>query len=305
LDDASGASHSFSAFGVSLALLTADDDETGLSIARHNNLSTDNCERSLTFVGLDQNYYPVGAGGIAPFASSELGVARVIDADRGLLGFCGAATPSTEIGFGFGLGVRVNAGPDAAAMIEGRFFQVPNSAIQALEIRANVSLLLGVPRTTGLLSGTLGPAVSYMIPISGPLEGRGLQLGVRFRRDTKKPSSVLGLEIDYAPFKATQSCSGAGCAENAVLFAPSYEASLRPSWGRFYGEIGPLLAGFFSQGPDRGVAQGAQGGLGVDLNRGGVLYNLNGRVIWFQPGSGGNVFAVQVGVSIAPTIRGP
>jgi len=303
LDDASGTSHHFSAFGGTLALLTSDDDETGLSVVRYADLATSTCPRSLTFFGLDDDYFPVGASGIAPFASTEVGLARVLDTDKGLLGLsCSAPATTTQIGFGFGFGLRVTAGRDAAAQLEGRFFQVPNSAIQALEVRANVSVLLGPVRATQLTRGTLGPAAAFLLPISGPLEGRGPLLGVRFRRDTKKPSNVLGLEVDWAPLKASGPCSGTGCAEDAVLFQPGYEASYRPAWGRIYGELGPVLAGFFSQGPDRGVAQGAQGGFGVELERNGVLYNLNSRLLWFQPGSGGNVFAVAVGVSVEPAV---
>lgn len=310
LDDGTGSSRHFSAFGGSLAFLTADDDETGLSVIRYNDLSTSpGCPRSLTFVGLDDNYFPVGASGIAPFASTEVGVARVLDSDRNLaqeiLGVpcAAAAQTTTQIGFGFGFGLRVTAGKDASGQVEGRFFQVPNSAIQALELRANVSVLLGPPRVTQMTAGTLGPAVAFLIPISGPLKGRGPLLGVRFRRDTKKPSSVLGLEVDWAPLKITGTCPSTGCNEDAILFQPGYEASYRPSWGRIYGELGPVLAGFFSQGPDRGVAQGAQGGFGVDIEQRGVLYNLSSRLVWFQPGSGGNVFAVQVGASVGPAIR--
>lgn len=304
LEDASGTSHHFSGFGGSVALLTGDDDETGLSILRYNDLATSACPRSLTFFGLDDDYFPVGASGIAPFASTELGLARVLDTDKGLLGLsCSAPQTTTEIGFGFGFGLRITAAGDASGQVEGRFFQVPNSAIQALEVRANVSILVGPPRVTQLTNGTLGPSVGFLIPISGPLKGRGPLLGVRFRRDTKKRSSVLGLEVDWAPLKAAAACSGTGCAEDAVLFQPGYEASYRPAWGRIYGELGPVLAGFFSQGPDRGVAQGAQGGLGVDVEKNGILYNLSSRLLWFQPGSGGNVFAVQLGVSIGPAIR--
>jgi hypothetical protein len=305
LDDASGASHSFSAIGGTVALLTGDDAETGLTIARYRNLSTSGCERSLTFYGLDDNYYPVGPGGIAPFASTELGLARVTDADKGLLGICGAAATTSELGYGFGLGVRVNAGKDATALVEGRFFQVPNSAIQSLELRANLSLLLGSPRPTELLQGTVGPEVGMFIPLSGPLEGRGPAFGVRFRRDTKKRSNVLGLSIDYAPLRVRGSCTNPGCSPNAVLFAPGYEASARPGWGRVYFTLGPLLAGFYGAGPDRGVAQGLHGGVGVDLDRGSALINVNTRVLWMQRNSGESVFTLQIGAGISPAIHGP
>ena len=172
LDDGTGSSHRFSAYGGTLALLTADDDETGFTIMRYHDLATSSCPRSLTFFGLDDAYFPVGASGVAPFASTELGLARVLDTDKGLLGLgCSAPVTTSEIGFGFGLGLRITAGKDASAQVEGRFFQVPNSAIQALEVRANVSLLVGPPRVTQLTNGTFGPAVAYLMPISGPLEG--------------------------------------------------------------------------------------------------------------------------------------
>lgn len=305
LQDINGTSHSFSGVGGTIAFLTADDDETGFSIVRHNDLATSGCPRSLTFFGLDDDYFPVGTAGLAPFASTEVGLARVLDTDKLLLGLgsCSAPQTTSQIGYGFGFGLRITAGKDASGQVEGRFFQVPNSAIQSLELRANVSLLMGPPRVTQMTNGTLGPAVAFLIPISGPLKGRAPFLGVRFRRDTKKASNVLGLEVDWAPLSITGTCPATGCAEDAVLFQPGYEASYRPSWGRIYGELGPVLAGFFSQGPDRGVAQGAQGGLGVDVEKNGVLYNLSSRLLWFQPGSGGNVFAVQVGVSVGPAIR--
>jgi len=41
LEDLSGSSHSFSSFGGSAVLLTGDDGETGLTIARYNDLATD------------------------------------------------------------------------------------------------------------------------------------------------------------------------------------------------------------------------------------------------------------------------
>lgn len=303
LDDANGASHSFTAIGGSIALLTGDDAESGITIARYRNLSTSGCERALTFYGLDDNYYPVGAGGIAPFASTELGLARVTDADKGLLGFCSTAATTSELGYGFGLGVRLNAGKDATALVEGRFFQVPNSAIQALELRANVSLMFGSPRQTELLQGTVGPELGFFVPLSGPLEGRGPALGIRFRRDTKKASSVLGLSIDYAPLRVRGSCTNPGCAPNAVLFAPGYEASARPAWGRIYLTLGPLLAGFYGVGPDRGVAQGLHGGVGADFASGGALINVNTRVLWMQRNSGESVFTLQIGAGISPAIH--
>ena len=301
LEDASGTGHGFTAWGGMAALITGDDGETGLTVARYGDLALNSCERSLTLYALDSYYYPVGTRGVAPFASGELGLARVTDADQGLLGLCGSTQPTSQLAIGFGLGVRVNAGSDVAALVEGRFLQVPNSAIQGLEARANVSLAFGSPHTGEFLDGTLGPAASFMIPIAGSLRGRAPFVGVRFRRDTKKTGSV-GLQIDYAPLRITGSCPLSGCEESAVLFAPGYEASARPAWGRLYGELGLLLAGVYSEGPDRGLAQGAHGGIGVDLFGGRVMWNLNSRLLWLQRSNGENVFGVQVGVSVSPRI---
>jgi hypothetical protein len=299
IEDGSGQAHGFPSFGGSLALITGDDAEMGVTVARYNNLSSDACTRALTFYGLDSYYYPIGPKGVAPFASTEIGLARVTESNpRFACGVFPSIATTNELGFAYGLGVRVNLGPAIVGLVEGRFFQVPNSAIQALEARANVSLAFGQPRASQLLAGTVGPEASYLIPLSGPLAARAPFLGVRFRRDTKK-SGAIGLQIDYAPFKITGGCSSQ-CQETAILFAPGYEASAHPSWGRFYGVLGGLLAGFYTQGQDRGVAQGAPGGLGADINAGKLLWNVNARVLWLQRSSGENVFGVQAGVSVMP-----
>src|SRR2546427_7493423 len=38
----------------------------------------------------------------------------------------------------------------------------------------------------------------------------------RFRRDTKKPASSVGLEIDFAPMKVVGSCTDPGCRPGSV-----------------------------------------------------------------------------------------
>jgi len=302
IQDGSGTSHSYSSIGGTFALITGDDGELGLTVSRYNDLSSSSCVRQLTFFGVESNYYPVGLKGIAPFASSALGLAHVTDQDVGFLGICSSAAATNQIGLGFGLGVRLNLGNSGAALLEGRFFQVPNSAIQALEGRANVSFAFGKPRQTEILNGTLGPAVGLLFPLSGPFEGRGPTLGVRFRRDTKK-FTTLGLQIDYAPLRVRQGCSS-DCEPYAILFAPGYEASYHPAWGRLYGELGFLLAGFPSVGADRGIAQGAQGGLGADIFGGAsLMWNVNARVLWLQRSGGQNAFMLQVGVSLSPKLE--
>src|SRR6266446_1228064 len=306
IEDGAGGSQSFTSFGGTIAFLSGDDGEIGVGISRYGNLSSSNCVRQLTFVGFESNYYPIGAKGVAPFASSAVGLARVLDQDPllQLLGCNSSAQTTNELGLGFGLGVRVNLGKQAAALVEGRFFQVPNSAIKALEGRANVSFAFGSPAKTKLLSGTLGPAVGVLAPLSGALEGRGPTFGVRFRRDQKKGGS-LGLQIDYAPLRVKTGCTG-NCDPYAILFAPGYEPSLHPAWGRFYAELGVLLAGFPQIGNDRGVAQGAHGGLGADIFSGRTLMtNVNARVLWMQRNgpNNRNAFIVQVAASLSPRLE--
>lgn len=307
IEDGSGGSQSFTSFGGSVAFLSGDDGEVGIGLSRYGDLSSSSCLRQMTFIGLESNYYPIGAKGVAPFASSAVGLARVLDQDPtlALLGCNTSAQTSNELALGFGLGVRVNLGKQAAALVEGRFFQVPNSAIKALEGRANVSFAFGSPnKKTQLLNGTLGPAVGVLTPLSGALEGRGPTLGVRFRREQKKGGSI-GLQIDYAPLRVRTGCS-ANCDQYAILFAPGYEPSLHPAWGRFYVELGLLLAGFPQIGSDRGVAQGAHGGLGADIFSGrSLMTNLNARVLWMQRNdpSDRNAFIVQVGASLSPRLE--
>ena len=94
------------------------------------------------------------------------------------------------------------------------------------------------------------------------------------------------------------------CEPNAILFAPGFEPSLRTGWGRLYASLGLLLAGFPSVGPDRGMAQGAHGGLGTDiLTSGSLMVNVNSRVLWLQRNGGANVFLLQTGLSVSPKLE--
>lgn len=303
--DEGSSTNQYTAYGASVAWLTSGDAETGFTVARYGDLSGSTCERSLTFYGLDSYYYPIGAHGIGPFASTQLGLARVLDEDPGLSlpGFPGACTPAeptSELGLGFGLGFRVDVGDAVVGMVEGRFFQVPNSAIQALEARANLSVAFGSPVQGQFLNGTVGPSVAVWIPVGGPMRGRGPLVGARFRRDSRK-SGTVGLDIHYAPLEITEGCA-ADCEPYAILFAPGYEASLRPAWGRLYGTLGLVLAGFPAEGPDRGMAQGATGGFGADIIAGAVMWNVAARLVWLQRNNQDNVFAVQLGVSVSPPL---
>src|SRR5881628_3950625 len=126
IEDGAGGSQSFTSFGGTVAFLSGDDGEIGVGISRYGNLSSSSCVRQMTFVGFESNYYPIGAKGVAPFASTAIGLARVLDQDPtlALLGCNTSAQTSNELGLGFGLGVRFNFGKQSAALLEGRFFQV-------------------------------------------------------------------------------------------------------------------------------------------------------------------------------------
>src|SRR2546423_14040976 len=270
LEDLSGNAHSFSSFGASAALITGDEGETGLTVSRYHDLSTDGSLRRLTLFGLDSYYYPIGARGVAPFATTELGLARVTEsapATQCPLLLCqDTVSTSSQIALAFGLGVRLDLGGSAVAALEGRFLQVPGSQIQSLEARLNASVALGSRHKGEFLEGTLGPAASVFIPVSGSWRGRAPFAGVRVRRDTTKAGTV-GLQVDFSPLKATRNCSPPGCEPNCILFAPGYEASARPRWGRLYGEVGVLLASVSLAGVVRGEDQRQQIGVGMEICR--------------------------------------
>src|SRR2546426_3146806 len=114
LEDRSGSSHSFPSYGGSVAFITGEESETGLTIARYNDLSTDKGLRRLSLYALDSYYYPVGTRGVvAPFALTALGLARVTEVDSlCLLSIIAcSASATSEFALAFGLGVRVNVGP--------------------------------------------------------------------------------------------------------------------------------------------------------------------------------------------------
>ena len=173
LEDLSGNGHTFSSFGGSAALITGDEGETGVSVSRYTDLSTDGGRRRLTLFGLDSYYYPIGARGVAPFAATELGLARVTESAPATqcppLLCQDTVSTSSQLALAFGLGVRVNLGSSAVAALEGRFLQVPGSQIQSLEARLNASVALGRQHRGDFLEGTLGPAASVFFPVSGAL----------------------------------------------------------------------------------------------------------------------------------------
>src|SRR5207302_5802064 len=109
---------------------------------------------------------------------------------------------SSQLALAFGLGVRVNLGDAGLASIAGRFLEVPGSQIQALEAVANASIAFGAVRKGELLEGTVGPAASFLIPISGELRARAPFIGAGFRRATQKVGT-LGPQVGFGPLKRT------------------------------------------------------------------------------------------------------
>src|SRR5260370_6212483 len=170
LEDQSGSSYSFPSYGGSVALITGDESETGLTIARYNNLSTDHGIRRLTLYGLDSYYYPVGARGVvAPFALTALGLARVTEIDSlclfSIISCNANAAATSQLALAFGLGVRVNVGRAVVATLAGRVLGVPGSQIQALEAVASASGAFGGGRKGECFDGTDVPAAGVSIPI--------------------------------------------------------------------------------------------------------------------------------------------
>src|SRR5437660_452794 len=148
LEDRSGSSHSFPSYGGSVAFITGEESETGLTIARYNDLSTDKGLRRLSLYALDSYYYPVGTRGVvAPFALTALGLARVTEVDSlcllSIIACNATASATSQLALAFGLGVRVNVGRTVVATLAGRFLEVPGSQIQAIEAGANASVAYG------------------------------------------------------------------------------------------------------------------------------------------------------------------
>src|SRR5438094_2212484 len=132
IESGSGLSDGFTSFGGSLALLSGDDGEFGVGVSRYGDLSNNSCVRQMTFIGLESNYYPIGAKGVAPYASTAVGLARVLDQDPtlALLGCNTGAQTSNELGLGFGLGVRFNFRQAERGPARGSFLPGPEQRHQ-------------------------------------------------------------------------------------------------------------------------------------------------------------------------------
>src|SRR2546428_4416772 len=134
LEDRSGSSHTFSSFGGSVAVITGDEGETGLTIARYNDLSTDKGLRRLSLYALDSYYYPVGTRGVVtPFALTALGLARVTEVDSlcflSIIPCTASASATSQLALAFGLGVRVNVGGAAVATLAGGVLPGPRGQV--------------------------------------------------------------------------------------------------------------------------------------------------------------------------------
>src|SRR2546430_9652888 len=75
LQDLSGATHSFSSLGGSIAFMTGDEGETGVTISRYHDLSTDGRGRQLTLFWLDSHRHPGGTTALVdPFSRPAPGL---------------------------------------------------------------------------------------------------------------------------------------------------------------------------------------------------------------------------------------
>src|SRR5256714_14386542 len=141
LEDLSGNAHRFSSFGGSVALITGAEAETGVTVSRYNDLSTDGGLRRLTLFGLDSYYYPIGAHGVAPFATTELGLARVTESAPATqcppLLCQDTVSTAGDIALAFRLGVRLHPGTGAVATLDGPLLQPTRDQLQALEAGRN------------------------------------------------------------------------------------------------------------------------------------------------------------------------
>src|SRR5260370_7409872 len=100
IENGSGGSNSFTSFGGSLAFLSGDDGEIGVGVSRYGDLSSNSCVRQMTFVGFESNYYPIGPKGVAPFASTAVGLARVLAQDPTLALLASTTAPHTPTDLG-------------------------------------------------------------------------------------------------------------------------------------------------------------------------------------------------------------
>src|SRR2546428_10277279 len=167
LEDGSGSSHSFSSFGGSVALITGDEGETGLAIARYNDLSTDKGLRRLSLYVLDSYYYPVGTRGVvAPFALTALGLARVTEVDSlcllSIIPCSASASATSELALAFGLGVRVNVGGAAVATLAGRVLQEPGGPDQAPQVLPDPVSAFRRVGQRGVVGRTDGPSAEHL-----------------------------------------------------------------------------------------------------------------------------------------------
>jgi hypothetical protein len=57
-------------------------------------------------------------------------------------------------------------------------------------------------------------------------------------------------------------------------------------------------------GPDRGLSQGAHGGIGADIFSGSaIMWNVNARALWIQRNTSESMFFLQAGVGISPQLK--
>lgn len=286
-----GSKHTGTTF--SLGWLATSTSETDAFLTRWGDADFGTGTAGITTYGIESRYYPVEAGGIAPYFATGIGFFKYTT-PGGLL-----TSPSDQWGFvstmGLGLGVNVTSHVWVAG--EGRL-RVDNGD-RASEFRVLGSYGFGKVRALRSRPGTIEPFVVGLARLGhGPYTMGTPYAGVRFRRDESVHSSVA---VDVGVMKLEDDRSG-GTRVTTWIMQPGAEHGWATSWGRPFLELGPQLIGFIG-GPDDGMKVGLHVGGGADLFAGqNAEVALLSRVTWFQSSDGRHQFGLQLGAAIGPRL---
>ena len=278
---------------LSLGWLATSTSETDAFVTHWSGADFGTPQKGITTFGLDSRYYPVEAGGIAPYFSTGIGLFKYQD-PGGLL-----TPPSSQWGFvsSMGLGLGAMLGSHAWVGAEGRL-RVDNGA-RSTEYRVLGSYGFGRVRALRSRPGTIEPFVIGLARLGhGPYTAGTPFAGVRFRRDESRHSSIA---VDIGAARLDHD-GPAGDRVTTWIMQPAGEYGWATSWGRPFLEIGPEMLGFIG-GIDDGMKVGLHAGGGADLHLGGSAeLALLSRVTWFQSSDNRHQFGLQLGVAIGPRL---
>lgn len=278
---------------LSLGWLATSTSETDAFLTRWGDADFGTGTNGITTYGVESRYYPVEAGGIAPYFATGIGLFKYTT-PGGLL-----TSPSSQWGFvsTMGLGLGAMVGPHVWIGGEGRL-RVDNGD-RSSEFRVLGSYGFGKVRTLRSRPGTVEPFVIGLARLGhGPYTAGTPFTGIRFRRDESQHSSVA---VDVGVLKLDDDRAG-GTRVTTWLMQPAAEHGWATSWGRPFLELGPQLIGFIG-GPDDGMRVGIHVGGGADVNLGqSAELALLTRGTWFQSGDGRHQFGLQFGVAVGPRL---